>query len=111
MKRTTFLICTALFALSPTAFAAGDASAGKTKSAVCAACHGADGGTPIDANTPKIGGQHEDYLAKVLRDYRSGARANAIMGAQAGALKDQDIDDLAAYYAAQSGTLKEIPQG
>jgi cytochrome c553 len=103
------LVSLALLALSPAAFAAGDAAAGKAKSAVCAACHGADGNTPIDANTPKLAGQHEDYLAKVLRDYRSGARANAIMGAQAGNLKDQDIDDLAAYYAAQKGDLKEIP--
>jgi cytochrome c553 len=104
------LVSLALLALSPAAFATGDAAAGKAKSAVCAACHGADGNTPIDANTPKLAGQHEDYLAKVLRDYRSGARANAIMGAQAGNLKDQDIDDLAAYYAAQKGDLKEIPQ-
>ena len=104
------LVSLALLALSPAAFATGDAAAGKAKSAVCAACHGADGNTPIDANTPKLAGQHEDYLAKVLRDYRSGARANAIMGAQAGNLKDQDIDDLAAYYAAQNGDLKEIPQ-
>ena len=104
------LVSLALLALSPAAFATGDAAAGKAKSAVCAACHGADGNTPIDVNTPKLAGQHEDYLAKVLRDYRSGARANAIMGAQAGNLKDQDIDDLAAYYAAQKGDLKEIPQ-
>lgn len=108
--RMLSLAAIALFALSPAAFAAGDAAAGKAKSAVCAACHGADGNTPIDANTPKLAGQHEDYLAKVLRDYRSGARANAIMGAQAGNLKDQDIDDLAAYYASQKGDLKEIPQ-
>jgi cytochrome c553 len=103
------LVSIALLALSPAAFAAGDAAAGKAKSAVCAACHGPDGNKPIDANTPKLAGQHEDYLAKVLRDYRSGARANAIMGAQAGNLKDQDIDDLAAYFASQKGDLKEIP--
>ena len=107
--RTLPLVSIALLALSPAAFAAGDAAAGKAKSTVCAACHGPDGNKPIDANTPKLAGQHEDYLAKVLRDYRSGARANAIMGAQAGNLKDQDIDDLAAYFASQKGDLKEIP--
>jgi cytochrome c553 len=107
--RTLPLVSIALLALSPAAFAAGDAAAGKAKSTVCAACHGPDGNKPIDANTPKLAGQHEDYLAKVLRDYRSGARANAVMGAQVAALKDQDIDDLAAYFASQKGELKEIP--
>lgn len=107
--RTITLVSIALLALSPAAFAAGDAAAGKAKSTVCAACHGPDGNKPIDANTPKLAGQHEDYLAKVLRDYRSGARANAVMGAQVAALKDQDIDDLAAYFASQKGELKEIP--
>lgn len=109
MRNSTLISALTLLALAPSAFAAGDAAAGKAKSAVCAACHGADGNKPIDANTPKIAGQHEDYLAKVLRDYRSGARANAIMGAQSANLKDQDIDDLSAYFASQKGDLKEIP--
>jgi cytochrome c553 len=103
------LVSIVLLALSPAAFAAGDAAAGKAKAAVCGACHGPDGNKPIDANTPKLAGQHEDYLAKVLRDYRSGARANAIMGAQVATLKEQDIDDLAAYFAAQTGELTEVP--
>lgn len=108
MRHAMFLTVITLSAVVP-AVSAGDAVAGRTKAAVCAACHGADGNTPIDANTPKLAGQHEDYLAKVLRDYRSGARSNAIMGAQAGALKNEDIDDLAAYFASQPGDLKEIP--
>lgn len=108
--RHLFFVSLAMLAMSPLANAAGDAAAGKAKSTVCAACHGPDGNKPIDANTPKLAGQHEDYLAKVLRDYRSGARANAIMGAQASSLKDADIDDLAAYFAAQKGELKEISQ-
>jgi cytochrome c553 len=110
MRHITLISALASLALAPSAFAAGDAAAGKAKSAVCAACHGPDGNKPIDANTPKLAGQHEDYLAKVLRDYRSGARANAIMGAQSATLKDQDIDDLSAYFASQKGDLKEIPQ-
>ncbi len=101
------LTSTALM-FTATAYAAGDAAAGKSKSAVCAACHGADGNKPIDANTPKLAGQHQDYMVKVLRDYRSGARTNAIMGAQAATLKDQDIDDLSAYFATQKGDLSEI---
>ena len=52
--RTLPLVSIALLALSPAAFAAGDAAAGKAKSTVCAACHGPDGNKPIDANTPKL---------------------------------------------------------
>ncbi|MBK6729155.1 MAG: cytochrome c [Xanthomonadales bacterium] len=108
MRHSMLLAVIALGAIAPAA-SAGDAVAGRTKAAVCAACHGADGNSPIDANTPKLAGQHEDYLVKVLRDYRSGARANAIMGAQAAGLKNQDIDDLAAYFSSQPGDVKEIP--
>lgn len=111
MRHVSLISAVALLALSPVAFAAGDAAAGKAKSTVCAACHGPEGNTPIDANTPKLAGQHEDYLAKVLRDYRSGARANAVMGAQAANLTDADIDNLAAYFASQKSSLKEIPHG
>lgn len=108
MRQLFLFSAITLFAVAPSVFAA-DAAAGKAKSAVCGACHGADGNKPIDANTPKLAGQHEDYLVKVLKDYRSGARANAIMGAQAASLKDQDIDDLAAYFASQTGDIQEIP--
>lgn len=108
MRKLALLAATTLAIIAPVAFAA-DTAAGKSKAAVCIACHGEGGNAPIDANTPKLAGQHEDYLAKVLRDYRSGARSNAIMGAQAATLKDRDIDDLSAYFASQPGELKEIP--
>ena len=52
---------------------------------------------------PRIAGQQPDYLEKVLKDYKSGARKNAIMAPQAANLTDQDIADLAAYYSAQNG--------
>ncbi|MGB7182478.1 MAG: c-type cytochrome, partial [Burkholderiaceae bacterium] len=61
---------------------AGDPVAGKEKAAVCAACHGADGKTPIDPSYAILAGQHEDYLVVALKAYRSGNRKNAIMGAQ-----------------------------
>ncbi len=108
MRTLLLALTSAALVFTATTHAAGDAAAGKSKSAVCAACHGADGNKPIDANTPKLAGQHQDYMAKVLRDYRSGARTNAIMGAQAAALKDQDIDDLSAYFSSQKGDLSEI---
>lgn len=103
------LLASLLMVVGPITYAQGDAAAGKTKATPCAACHGENGNKPIDANTPKIGGQHADYLVKVLQDYKSGARANAIMGAQAGTLSDQDIEDLAAYFAEQDGDLDQIP--
>ena len=72
---------------------------------VCAACHMADGNSGISAN-PILAGQGESYLLKQLRGYKAekgkdGARANAIMSAQAAVLSDDDIRNLAAYYAAQ----------
>jgi cytochrome c553 len=58
---------------------AADLAAGKAKAAeVCQACHGIDGNSPT-ADFPKIGGQYPDYLAKALRDYKSGLRKNPIM--------------------------------
>ena len=78
-----------------------DPAAGAAKAKeVCAACHGMDGNSPTP-DYPKIGGQYEDYLAKALRDYKSGARKNAIMAGFAGALTKQDIANLAAHYASQ----------
>ena len=71
---------------------------------VCQACHGLDGNSPTP-DYPKLGGQRLDYLAKALRDYKSGARKNAIMAGFAGTLSPQDIANLAAYYAAQPPVL------
>jgi cytochrome c553 len=85
---------------------AADLTAAKKKVAeVCQACHGMDGNSAIPDN-PKLAGQHRDYLAKALRDYKSGARKNPIMAGFAGALSLQEIDDLAAYFAAQPAVLQ-----
>ena len=86
-----------------TAIAAGDAEAGKAKAAACGACHGADGNSSIPAN-PKLAGQGEAYLVKQMLDFQSGARENAIMTAQMQGLSEQDIRDIAAYYASQTIT-------
>lgn len=78
-----------------------DPAAGAAKAKeICAACHGMDGNSPTP-DYPKLGGQYEDYLAKALRDYKSGVRKNAIMAGFAGALSKQDIANLAAHYASQ----------
>jgi cytochrome c553 len=99
----TLLTTLALAALSVLAVPADarDPAAGAAKAKeVCAACHGMDGNSPTP-DYPKIGGQYEDYLAKALRDYKSGVRKNAIMAGFAGALTKQDIANLAAHYASQ----------
>lgn len=85
----------------------GNAAAGKTKSASCAACHGPDGNGNIPLY-PRLAGQHEDYLHKVLQDYQSGARKNVIMKGIATPLSAQDIADLAAYFASQPKGLVVI---
>jgi len=97
-----------LLSLPLTALAAGDPVAGKSKAQPCQACHGADGDKTIDPQYPRLAGQYEDYLAKALRDYQTGARKNAIMAGFAATLSAQDIADLAAYYAAQQGALEDL---
>ena len=79
------------------AHAAGNAEAGKTKSAPCVPCHGANGqGVPPN---PALKGKSEDELLQAMKDYKSGKKANAVMKAFANPLGDQDMADLAAYYA------------
>ena len=82
-------------------FAAGDAAAGKAKSAVCAACHGANGKALIPTY-PSLAGQNAGYLVEALKAYRGGQRNSpqaAVMKPQAATLSDQDIANLAAYYS------------
>lgn len=94
------LAATILLPLS--AAAAGNAELGKMKSQTCTACHGEDG-RGIAPIYPVLAGQHADYLALALRQYRSGERSNAIMAPMAGPLSDDDIADLAAFYASLDG--------
>jgi cytochrome c553 len=92
----------ALAVLAPAASApaaAGDASAGRRKAIACQTCHGLDGLSKLP-EAPSLAGQPEQYLIKSLDDYRSGARKNEMMSLVVKTLSDQDIADLAAYYAA-----------
>ncbi len=102
------IVMGALFVLgfAVNAQAAGDAAAGKNKSAVCAACHGADGNS-MSPTFPKLAGQNASYIVKQLHDFKSGARQNPIMQPQASSLSDQDIEDLAAYFSSQKVTIGE----
>jgi len=84
--------------------AAGSADAGRSKSQVCAGCHGADGNAVIP-NYPKLAGQHAGYIVKQLQDFKSDKRNNVIMKGQVANLKPQDMEDVAAYFSAQTVTL------
>jgi len=109
MKRShlRLILGTALLA-SAAAAAGADLQAGAAKAKeVCQACHGLDGNSTVP-DYPKLGGQRPDYLAKALRDYKSGARKNAIMTGFAGTLSTQDIENLAAYYSSQPPVLVVI---
>ena len=78
----------------------GDAAAGATKAAACAACHGADGNSS-DPQYPKLAGQHERYIARQLELYKTGQRENPIMMGMAAPLSRQDMRDIGAYFATQ----------
>jgi cytochrome c553 len=82
---------------------AGDAEAGKALSATCAACHGADGNSPSPA-FPKIAGQGERYLIKQITEIRDGVRPVPTMQPFVTNLSDENIADLAAYFAEQTPT-------
>ena len=81
---------------------AGDPAKGKEKSAMCAACHGADGNS-VSPDFPRIAGQHEDYIRHALSEYKAGKRKNPIMMGMAAALSKDDMADLAAYFSNQKG--------
>ena len=99
MKRTLMTI--GIFALlgffAAIAQAAGDVSAGKTKAGACAGCHGANG-QGVAAN-PALAGKSEADIVQALKDFKSGKRANPIMKSFASQLSDQDMANVAAYYA------------
>jgi len=84
-------------------FATGKAASGEAKAALCSACHGPNGNS-ANPVWPRIAGQSAVYVAEQLRLFRSGVRDNPVMKPLASALSDQDIDDLAVYYQAQTPT-------
>jgi cytochrome c553 len=87
--------------LTPDPFTHGKASDGATKGAVCAACHGPNGNS-TNPEWPKLAGQNAVYIVEQLQLFRSGVRNNPVMRPLAANLSDQDIDDLAVYFEAQT---------
>lgn len=104
MERIAVIIASALLAITSGAATAagGDPAAGEAKSQACAACHGERGNSP-DEQFPRLDGQHESYLYQALKQYKSGARQNPVMAGMVSDLTDQDMRDLAAFYASQEG--------
>jgi len=104
--RNAFFIIILSFLISSTAISETIAQKTPPKSVanVCAACHGVDGNSAISAN-PKLSGQHPEYLYKQLTNFKSGARANAVMSGMAGMLSDADMHLVAEYYSKQTLSL------
>lgn len=98
-------VCLLTYSIATPATAGGDPANGEALAATCAACHGPQGQSTVPTN-PKLAGQYESYLLQALMDYKSGARQNAIMSGFAASLSDQDMKDLAAWFASQDGELR-----
>jgi cytochrome c553 len=99
MKKIALISLLALAGVTPAL--AGDAAAGKDKSVTCSACHGADGNS-VAPTFPKLAGQGEKYLLKQMQDIRDGARPVPTMVGQVDNMSDEDLADIAAFYASQA---------
>jgi cytochrome c553 len=88
--------------------AEGNISSGKEKAAACVSCHG-DNGNSLVSSFPKLAQQHSSYLIKQLKAFKSGARQNPMMSSIAMGLTDEDMLDIAAYYADQEVSANELP--
>ena len=97
MNKLMLAVATATVMMASPVFA-GDAAAGKGKSVMCAACHGAAGVSAVPTY-PNLAGQKEAYLTKQLKDFKSGKRNDPTMKGMAAGLSDADIANLAAYYS------------
>jgi len=110
MKKILLTLLLGLGTINSALAIEGNATDGKNKSAVCAACHGVDGNSAI-AIYPKLAGQSSAYIAKQLADFKLGmssggkeGRADPVMGGMTMALSEQDMADLGAYFASQEIT-------
>ena len=97
--KTTGIACLSILFLTVGSNSlAADANAGKSKSGLCAGCHGADGKS-MSPLIPNLAGQKEQYLAKAIKDYKTGIRKDPMMSSMTGSLSDADIADLAAFFS------------
>jgi cytochrome c553 len=99
-------IAAAALGMNDTALAEGSVEAGQQKSAVCMACHGPDGNS-LNPEWPNLAGQHASFIVAQLQAFKSGERQNPLMSPMAVGLTEQDMLDLAAFYAAQAPAALE----
>ena len=111
LSNTLFLGACLIFAVGWIGFTqsilaeeAGDANAGAAKATACVACHGNDGTSTIP-DYPHIAGQNAKYLEIQMRQMRDGERDIPLMAGQLDTMSDQDLKDIAAYYASQPGKI------
>ncbi len=102
MNKTLLVMLTSMV-LGTSAFAA-DASAGKAKAQACAACHGAGGNSAVPS-FPKLAGQNVRYLVKQMEDIKSGLRPVPTMAGQLDNMSQEDLENIAAYFAQQTGSV------
>jgi len=100
MKKIIFSLLLTMGVMSTASAVEGDAYAGKAKAGMCGACHGATGISPAPTY-PNLAGQQPAYIAKQLADFKSGARSDMMMAPMAANLSEQDMADLAAFFASQ----------
>ncbi|MDT8386453.1 MAG: cytochrome c [Thiogranum sp.] len=95
------LLLAAALAAPAISLAEGDAGAGEVKAFTCMGCHGVPGYNNVypTYHVPKLGGQHAAYLVTALKAYKDGQRSHQTMQAQAQTLSDQDMQDIAAWFA------------
>jgi cytochrome c553 len=101
LPATLLVTSLALSLLSAGVRAEGNAATGQTKAAACVACHGVDGNS-VNPEWPSLAGQHAQYIVKQLKAFKGGARKNDTMAPMALGLSDQDMEDVAAYFASQT---------
>ena len=104
MKRTMLIVAaltSIALALATPARADGNAAKGKVKAITCMGCHGIPGYHNAYPNypVPRVGGQHPEYIVIALKAYKTGQRGHPTMQAQAATLSEQDMQDIAAYFA------------
>ena len=99
-KLVAALSLVAVFGWSASALAAGSKEAGQAKAATCSACHGMDGNS-LNPEWPSLAGQHSSYILVQLGAFKAGSRQNPLMSPMAMILSDEDMADLAAYFASQ----------
>jgi len=92
-------------AVATVAQAAGNPDEGAKKAKTCLGCHGVVGyrNAYPTYHVPRLGGQHADYIVSALKDYKAGNRSHKTMQSQAASLSDQDMLDIAAYFAQSKG--------